>query len=162
MRLFLAGHQRFLKNSYVKLHPWRTTTVVLKPWERGSFKLRSDSMRELITHIDFESPWPKARRVSQGIHRPQPVHHPISGPGYHNTIQTTSNPWIYRTPVQPANLSHQSRRLYVPHEQTPLLRSTYNPVHPPVRENFVPTWVIWLLVLLFFALVVGVWYYIMQ
>lgn len=76
MRLFLTDNERLFKNSYVTTKPCRTIeATLLRRWRNGKYKLRDDSFRELVEHINFDSPWPKTTQHPSPLSTPQPIHY---------------------------------------------------------------------------------------
>ncbi|OAL02754.1 hypothetical protein IQ06DRAFT_303404 [Phaeosphaeriaceae sp. SRC1lsM3a] len=138
MRLFLADNERLFKNSYVAIKPCRTIkTTLLRRWRNGKYKLRDDSLRELVEHIDFESPWPKTIQTPSPVRAPRPVQHTppewadqyaaglATIPTSYNIPSFTSTPPVraahsdYHVPVQWTTPSYTYSR----YENTPLLHS---------------------------------------
>ena len=150
-----------MKNSYVKTKPRRTVrAALLRPWESGKYTLRGDSLRDLIVHIGFESPWPNTEQVYQPVRSPRPVHRPQIEPEYYRAAPTIPYNSNYYIPTQQATTANRPAQLYRPYEQTPLLQPTHRQVRPLDNEDSVSGCASWLLLVLVFALMTGLaWHY---
>ncbi|KAH7386706.1 hypothetical protein DE146DRAFT_179389 [Phaeosphaeria sp. MPI-PUGE-AT-0046c] len=140
MRLFLADNERLSKESYVTIKPCRTVKATyLRRWRSGRFKLRDESLRELVKHINFVSPWPKTIDTISPIYVPRLVQHtppewPHQYPVQHATIPTSNHIPAY-TISPPLRSPHSDYHVpvqwtsppytHVRHERTPLLLSNH-------------------------------------
>lgn len=153
MRLFLANNERLCKNSYVSIKPCRTIKAsMLGRWRNGKYKLRQDSLRELVEHIDFKSPWPKTIKTPSPVRAPRPVQHTLPAEStYQHPLWPAPTPTSYyilsyaiTPPVRPARSDYHvpvqwtypnSSHTYVRHERTPLIQSSHNYSSPSPPDN---------------------------
>jgi hypothetical protein len=125
-RLFLANNEQFSKNSYVKLQSRRSIqAALLRQWRRGrNVKLTDDSMRELIRHMNFKSPWPEHVHVHQPIH--QPVHHP--GPQPAHGPKSVRHPPVRKVKRAPPQLAHKPLQQHTEENLTRVLVEGHHPL----------------------------------
>jgi hypothetical protein len=100
MRLYLIKNQQLPKNSYVTLKPRRTVkAALLKPWKYEKYQLSAKSLKTLVKHIKFKSPWPSSVHVRQPFPSPPSAHNPWSGLNPNRTSRVISSTPTYQRPV---------------------------------------------------------------
>jgi hypothetical protein len=138
MLLYLAGNQRLSNSatSYVTLQP-RTIKAALLKAQKRKCQLSAQSLKEVIKHIGFRSPWPSASHVRQPFISPQPAHNPWAEHNYRRPPSAISYTPTYQRPFEWD--SGRSQWTYI-YGQTLSSQMVHRPVRSHTYENQATGW----------------------
>jgi hypothetical protein len=171
MRLHLIDNQQLPKNSYVKLKPRRTIkAALLRPWKHEQYQLSAKSLKTLMKHIGFKSPWPSTIYVRQPYPSPPPAHNPCAGTNYNRTIPAIQYTPKYQRPVGWASPQDQkpvacpapddwAAYLQPSHARIPLLQPAHHPAAPNRNEDNEAEWELLWVVIFVAVLMLLAWYF---